>query len=167
MNRKNLFISSLLFTALSMLLFASLAFATRTTTDTVPASNDLMKIFNLDEGDKFTGSIAITGGSGDDVDFYVTDPHGSRIVDLGRVSQGTSFDFTAQDSGAYTLHFDNSFSLFSSKVVTLSYDIENPILPNGDNFVLWIIAGAIIIGVVLIGIAVYVSIKSKKQAKQP
>jgi hypothetical protein len=121
-----------------------------------------MKIFNLDELDKFTGSIAITGGSGDDVDFYVTDPHGSRIVDLGRVSQGTSFDFTAQDSGAYTLHFDNSFSLFSSKVVTLSYDIENPILPNGDNFVLWIIAGAIIIGVVLIGIAVYVYIRSKQ-----
>lgn len=163
MNRKNLFVSSLLFAALCMFIFASFAFATETATKTVPAGNDGMMIFNLDEGDKFSGSLSISGGSGNDIDFYVTDPHGSRIVNLGRVSQGTSFDFSAQDSGAYTLHFDNGFSLFSSKVVSLSFDVESPILPNADNFILWIIAGAVIIGVVLMGIAVYVSIRHKKE----
>ncbi|MDA4127641.1 MAG: emp24/gp25L/p24 family protein [Thaumarchaeota archaeon] len=78
--------------------------------------------FNLNNGDKVSGSISISGAS-NDVNFYVTNPAGARIYDAGRVTGGTTFSFTADSSGAYILHFDNSFSLLSSKQVTASYDI--------------------------------------------
>jgi len=105
-----------------------------------------MLIFNLSEGDKFSGSLSISGGTNNDIDFWITDPNGNTIINLGRISQGTTFEFTAQKSGAYTFHFDNSFSLISSKTVSLSYDIQfaSPINP-----LLLITIGLIIVGVVL------------------
>ena len=140
----------------------SLALATETRTVTVDALSGKILVFNLSEGLKFKGSISISGGSGNDVDFYVTDPHGSRVVSYGRVSQGTSFEFTAQLFGAYSFHFDNDFSLFSSKVVTLSYDIESPILPNSTDLQIWIVLVAVIIGLLLIGIGVFVLLRRNK-----
>jgi ligand-binding SRPBCC domain-containing protein len=43
-------------------------------------------VFNLQTGQKFTGSLAISGGSGNDIDFWVTNPTGATILNLGRVS---------------------------------------------------------------------------------
>jgi len=107
-----------------------------------------MLIFNLAEGDKFSGSLSISGGANNDIDFWITDPYGNTIVNLGRISQGTTFEFTTQKSGAYTFHFDNSFSLISSKTVSLSYDIQfaSPINP----FLLTTIALIIIVVVLII-----------------
>jgi hypothetical protein len=85
--------------------------------------------FNLSNGDKVSGSISITGGSSNDVNFYVTNPSGAKIYDAGRVTDGTSFAFTADTSGAYILHFDNSFSLLSAKQVTVSYDVSSGGIP--------------------------------------
>ena len=84
---------------------------------------------NLNNGDKVSGSISITGGSSNDVNFYVTNPSGAKIYDAGRVTDGTSFAFTADTSGAYILHFDNSFSLLSGKQVTVSYDVSTGGIP--------------------------------------
>jgi hypothetical protein len=120
-----------------------------------------MLIFNLAEADKFSGSLSISGGANNDIDFWITDPNGNTIVNLGRISQGTTFEFTAQKSGAYTFHFDNSFSLISSKTVSLSYDIRSasPINP-----FLLIIIGIIIVVVVLI-ILVVLLYRRKTQQK--
>ena len=89
----------------------------------VSAGSQCTLTFNLNNGDQVSGSISVTGGSGNDINFYITNPTGGQIYNAGRVSGGTSFSFTADSSGAYILHFDNSFSLLSSKQVTASYDV--------------------------------------------
>lgn len=105
---------------------------------------------NLNNGQRFSGSLSITGG-GNDIDFWVTDPEGTTILGLGRVAQGRSFEFTAQKNGAYILHFDNSFSWFTAKTVTLTYEIGSPAVFGLDPFALIItlaVAALIIIGAV-------------------
>lgn len=116
-----------------------------------------MLTFNLNDGQKFTGSLAVSGGSGNDIDFWITDPQGTTILNLGRVSQGKTFEFTAQVSGAYTFHFSNTFSLFSSKTVNLSYDISNPILGGIDFSLLLIIIAVIILAIALVVLAIMLS----------
>lgn len=106
--------------------------------------------YNLNNGQRFSGSLSITGG-GNDIDFWVTDPEGTTILGFGRVAQGRSFEFTAQKNGAYILHFDNSFSWFTAKTVTLTYEIGSPAVFGLDPFALIIIlavAALIIIGAV-------------------
>jgi emp24/gp25L/p24 family/GOLD len=94
-----------------------------------PSGSECTLTFNLNSGDKVSGSVSITGGSSNDINFYVTNPSGARIYDAGRVSGGTSFSFTADSSGAFILHFDNSFSLLSNKQVTVSYDVSSGGIP--------------------------------------
>ena len=118
--------------------------------------------FNLDSGQQFTGSLAITGGSGNDVNFWVTDPQGTTVLDQGRVSQGTTFEFTAQSSGAYTLHFDNSFSLLSSKAVVLTYDISAPTVFGIDSGLLLTVIGVVLI-LLLVIVALAVAIHRRKR----
>lgn len=123
--------------------------------------------YNLDSGQTFSGSISISGGSGNDVNFWVTNPQGATLVNSGKVSGGTSFEFTAESSGAYTLHFDNSFSLLSSKTVQLTYDINTPILggiSGGGSGILLIIIGVIILIAVIVVLAVGLSRRNKPSA---
>jgi len=120
--------------------------------------------YNLNSGQTFSGSISISGGSGNDVNFWITNPQGATLVNSGKVSGGTSFVFTAESSGAYTLHFDNSFSLFSSKTVQLTYDINTPMLGGGLGGVsdtLLIIIGVIILIVVIVVLAVGLSLRNR------
>lgn len=91
----------------------------------VAAGSQCTLSFNLNSGDQVSGSISITGGSGNDVNFYVTNPTGGQIYNAGRASGGTSFSFTSDSSGAYILHFDNSFSILTSNQVTISYDVSS------------------------------------------
>lgn len=126
---------------------------------------------NMNAGDSFVGSLSISGGSGNDVDFWIKNPSGDTIADLGRVHEGTSFEFSAARSGAYSLNFDNSFSLLSSKSVTLSYDIHaaNP-LQNPATILGIIIVVLVILGVLLgwaITNAYHAYQKQQKQSPPP
>lgn len=142
--RKYIF-ALILVVVLSVILLC--ANASQVETLQVAPLTERMLIFNLSEGDKFSGSLSISGGADNDIDFWITDPNGNTIVNLGRIRQGTTFEFTAQKSGAYTFHFGNSFSWFSSKTVSLSYDIErNPL----HTPFLSIAIGLIIVAVVLL-----------------
>jgi hypothetical protein len=120
-------------------------------------------VFNLDQGDNFEGSLSISGGWGNDINFWVTDPQGNTILNLGRVSGGTTFQFDASMSGGYTLHFDNTFSWFSSKIITLSYNIEVAIIPGVPAGSTGIFIGLIIVVIVLIGVIGYLIIRFKKK----
>jgi hypothetical protein len=117
--------------------------------------------FNLDTGQQFTGSLAITGGSGNDINFYVTNPQGATILNDGRVSQGTPFQFTAQSSGAYTLHFDNSFSILSSKEVVLTYNVSLPTIA-GINFELFLTIIAVVFILVIVIVILAVRLNRRK-----
>jgi len=110
--------------ALSTVQVSSVSAATVQTCN-APAGSQCALTFNLNNGDSVSGSISVTGGSGNDVNFYVTNPSGAQIYNAGRVGGGTGFSFTANSAGAYILHFDNSFSIFSGKQVTVSYDVTS------------------------------------------
>ncbi len=157
----------LLFSTLAMLLLLITPFvgAQQTETFTVDVFSSRVIIFSLDKDVELKGSFSVSGGSGNDVDFYITDPKGSRIVDLGRVSGEAAFEFTANESGAYTLRFDNGFSWFSTKTVTLNYefegDVPSPVIPKNVQITAAVEA-AIIIGLILVGVAIAVLLKRRK-----
>ena len=92
-------------------------------TFTVPALSSTTQKLNLNAGDSVSGSLSVVGGSGNDINFQVTDPNGNTLVSYSRVT-GTSFSFSASMTGTYTMTFDNSFSLISSKSVTLNYSVQ-------------------------------------------
>jgi len=163
---------------ITVLLFSCLVFpiaiinASQVETTQIPALSTETWTFNLNSGDSFSGSLSISGGSGNDIDCRVTDPQGTIILDLGRVSQGKSFGFTAQQSGAYTIHFGNTFSLLTSKTVAVTYDIEHPFLGGGnlDSLsvpVTVIVAGVIIAVLVIIGLVVVLTRNKTKNDYLP
>lgn len=153
---------------LPLLTFVPLANSAHTYTITVEPLTERVLVFNLDQGDIFQGSLSISGGWGNDINFWVTDPQGHTVLNLGRVSGGTTFQFEALVSGGYTLHFDNSFSIFSSKIVTLSYNIEIAIIPGVPAGTTGIFIGLIIVVIVLIAVIGYLIIRfRKKTIKQP
>lgn len=125
-------------------------YADEVKTFNVDAGYEQIFTLDLNEGMKIDGSMSITGGSGNDVDFWITDPVGNKIVDLGRVSQGTQFEFTANQDGAHSLHFDNAFSILSNKNIVLTYNIT---ISGMDGSQLLILA-FLVIAVIAVGIVV-------------
>lgn len=95
-----------------------------------PAATRWLAI-DLAKGAKFNGYFSVQGGSNDDVNFWVEDPYGSQIISPRRVQVDNNFQFTASEEGVHRIYFDNSMSVFSNKVVQLSYNIENPIVGGG------------------------------------
>lgn len=160
LEHKKLFaISAIVLLLFTVIGTASIVYASHVETFTVDAGYSQLFTLNLSDKDKISGSISVSGGSGNDINFWVTNPQGAKILDFGRVSQGTSFQFTADGSGAYTLHFDNGFSLLSSKVVTLSYDAQT-LVSNTVGSVIWIVVAVVVILVIaLIAIGIYVAVK--------
>ena len=132
-------------------------------TFTVPQSIEVVRTVGLAEGEKVFGSITVTGGSGNDIDFYVTDPNGNTILRYDRATQ-TSFSFTASTTGIFTMHFNNWFSVFSSKSVRLDYSISHLIfgIPQEDFYLI-----VVVIAAVIIIIAVFVALSRRKTTSQP
>lgn len=121
-------VSSLIITSV---LIGSLPVAQSAEIETVVVDSGTTRslTLNLQRGASVSGSISVEGGSGNDIDFYITDPSGNQVVTERRVQRGTNFSFTANTGGAHTFYFDNSFSVFSDKQVNLTYDVQNPIIP--------------------------------------
>jgi hypothetical protein len=122
-----------------------------------------MLSFNLDTGHKFSGSLSISGGA-DDIDFWVTNPVGAAILNLGRISHGASFEFTANNDGAYTLHFGNAWYWWSGKIVTLSYDITTPLMFGIDPFFIGI--AVVVVGLGLAFVLVFFAYKHGRETAQ-
>ncbi len=68
-----------------------------------------MLVYNLNNGDKFTRSFSISGGGGDDIVFWVIDPQGTTVLNLGGVSQGTTLEFTARVWSIYITLWQHLF----------------------------------------------------------
>ena len=133
-----------------------------TETFTVPPLQEVVRTVGLSEGDKVSGSITVSGGSGNDIDFYVTDSNGNTILRYDRATQ-TSFSFAASTTGTYTMHFDNSFSIFSSKSVTLDHTITKAILGLAPELFYLLV---IIIVIVVLAIVAF-TLKRRKPATPP
>ena len=82
-------------------------------------SASALETLNFDAGSEITRSTNLASGSevigtvipsGLPIDFSVTDPSGNPILKHIRTS-GELFNFTAEKTGTYTMHFKNSNSI--------------------------------------------------------
>lgn len=109
-------------TALTALMIISLsalfASAATTSTFTLSSSGGRLPVI-LPTGTTFNGSISTTGT----VRFWVTDPNGAQIANLGLIDKTTTFSFVAQLTGNYTMNFENDLPALIQ--VTFSY-VTNP-----------------------------------------
>ena len=90
----------------------------------VPAEEYYQLPFNVEAGTEIKYFFVVNEDEFQDVDvtFLVFDPSGKAVVFHERVKNGEGSTVT-RDSGQYTLVVDNSFSLFTSKDITLAYDV--------------------------------------------
>ena len=107
--------------------------------------------YDLPAGTVFNGSISTTGT----VRFWVSSPNGAQIVNLGLIDEYASFGFVAQQSGNYTLNFENS--LPDSVQVIFSYATDPDISGNngaaqtGPNYTLILVLAVVaVVGSILI-----------------
>ena len=110
---------------LIMSLMAPLAVATTIPAFTLSSSTVQIPIV-LPAGTTFNGSISTTGT----IRVWVSDPNGSNIVNLGLIDKAATFSFAAQQTGNYTLNFEND--LPNSIQVSFSYT-TNPDIPDNNN----------------------------------
>jgi ribosomal protein L40E len=137
---KRKFVLSVFIIAFFLILgFCVVTFASQVETSNVSPMSETTLTFNLQGGQTFSGSLSITGG--------------------------TSFSFTAESAGAYTLHFDNSFSLFSSKIVVTTYDVSLSKVGGVDLTLILVLVGVVIIA--LIAIFSLVAISNRKKNFSP
>lgn len=97
---------------------------TRSDAVTVSAGGTTWVGLSTSASNRVEGNFTVEGGSGNDVNFSITDPFGNTILQASRVSKTRSFAFTAAAAGQYKLVFDNSFSTFSNKLVKYSATIN-------------------------------------------
>jgi hypothetical protein len=123
-------------------------------TFTLSAQTSQLK-YTLPAGTTFNGSITTS----DTVRFWVSDPDGALIVNLGLVDNEAAFSFVAVQTGNYTLNFENTFP--DPIEVSFSYQ-TNPELPGNDSTPL--IYLAIPIAIAVFGSALMiVSIRQKRK----
>lgn len=79
-------------------------------------------------GTTFSGSISTSAT----LRFWVSAPNGAQIVNLGLIDAPTTFSFVAQQTGNYTLNFENDVPHSNPIQVDFSYK-TNPELPGSNN----------------------------------
>jgi hypothetical protein len=147
------FIASITLMSL-VLLGAFLAFASAAETFTVPNFSVHTVTLDLNQGDSVTGSVSVSGGTGNDINLIIQEPDGNIVATYSHITS-SSFSFTASQKGTYKIIFDNTFSLLTSKSVTVDYSVNSP----SSTLVIAVVA-VIIIVVVIAAIVVM-----KKRAK--
>lgn len=79
---------------------------------------ELIPIYSLFEGSSFSGSFTVTSGGNKDVNFFISS-QGKKFLYLERVTS-YSFLFVSPTTEDYFLGFDNTFSVITSKGISLS-----------------------------------------------
>jgi hypothetical protein len=137
-------LSIILLSAVITMVYASETF-------TVPNLSQSSKTIYLGDSDSVSGTVSVSGGSGNDINFYVTDANGKTVLSYSHVTH-TDFSFTATWAGSYKMTFDNTFSLLSGKSVTLSYSVQTGILGMSQSTffgIIGVVAVLAVIGYVL------------------
>ena len=79
--------------------------------------NSVYLTYNLRNETIVKATMTISGGSGDDINFYIKNSAGNTVFNPGKVSNTYSYSFTAQKNDNYRVYMDNSFSIVSTKTV--------------------------------------------------
>lgn len=112
----------ILLVGLFFYLYPYITTKTRTEDYDVPALQTLTLTMHFEEGERIEGYFTVRGGN-DDVKFYIKNPYGAIILDAGMMTGRHDFAFTAEHTGVFTLYFDNTFSLLTSKTIFFSYQL--------------------------------------------
>lgn len=150
MQPKNAFLTLILLVVLVGLVLSSVN--AETENFTVPPQSEITKSLSLREDDRVSIGFSVVGQSTSGLNFYITDPDGNTIMRRDTVGQLSS-SFSAEMTGTYILHFDNTHSS-ESKTVALNYDIQHYIFGMPQTM-FWVF---VIIGVSVIAVAVFVLI---------
>jgi hypothetical protein len=150
--KNSICIASILLLALAITALS--ASATAIPTFTLSAQTSQLK-YTLPAGTAFNGSISTTGT----IRFWVSDSKGFQIVNLGLVDQEATFSFVAQQTGNYTLNFENDLS--NPILVTFSYE-TNPNISTNNSLSLPLIYLAISITVAVIGSVLIIGLARRK-----
>jgi hypothetical protein len=138
-----------IFTIGMIALLSITALASCSQTFTVPSLNVTTIQLRLNQGDTVSGSIMVSGGVGNDINFRVTDPQWNDLLIYSRIIQ-TEFSFQAPTSGSYILHFDNTIGLGAlPKTITLDYNITQSIAGIPRNTFLLFLAFAIAVLIII------------------
>ena len=113
--------------ALLIVPLAPSAFATTVPAFTVSSASQLQIV--LPAGTTFNGSISV-GGT---LRFWVSDPNGAQIVNLGLIDRDATFSFITQQNGNYTLNFENDVPHSDPIQVSVSYTTNPDISGSGNS----------------------------------
>ena len=99
---------------------------TRREQHNVPALQTLTLTMHFEKGERMEGYFKCMHANdirSDDIRFYIKNPYGAVILDAGTVTGRHDFAFTAEHSGVFTLYFDNTFSLLTSKIIVFRHKV--------------------------------------------
>jgi hypothetical protein len=122
---------------------------------TLSAQSSQLK-YTLPAETTFNGSISTTGT----IRFWVSDPNGVQIVNLGLIDQEATFGFVAQQAGNYSLNFEND--LPNPIQVTFSYE-TNPDISSDNSASIPLIYLPIPIVVAVIGSVLIIVLARRKR----
>ena len=107
---------------------------------------------SLQETDSVSGSFSVVSDDDTGIDFYVVDALNDTVLRHTNVKH-QSFSFTAEATGDYQLHFDNSVSSSYEKTVALNYNVTHYIMgmPQ-EQFLFLVVAAVALIGIMLYAI---------------
>ncbi|KAI9220891.1 emp24/gp25L/p24 family/GOLD-domain-containing protein [Blastocladiella britannica] len=112
--------------ALFIALLATLVPAAAATALTVPVpahGNECFYVQVDDPGKKIQFYFAVQSGGSFDIDYVVSDPDFTVIVNGEKERQG-DFVFAAEKKGEYSFCFSNAMSTFAEKVIDLDLSVE-------------------------------------------
>jgi emp24/gp25L/p24 family/GOLD len=113
-------LAALLITSLSVGCSALAGSTTQTQNVTLSAGQYETIPISLNSGHMITGSFAVSGPTDLDIKFSIEDPQGAVVYGPVR-SRSQSFSYDASTAGTYYLYLDNTYSLLTSKAVTVTY----------------------------------------------
>jgi hypothetical protein len=121
-------------------MFISQAVA-ETSTYQIPAQQQRLISFNLNNGDSASGTIILNGAGS--VDFWISDPQNRNVTAYTNIGQ-TEFSINAEISGTFFFHIFNKS--IDSVSATLNYNVVHRIfgMPQ-EIFLLLVIVGVLLL----------------------
>ena len=123
---------------------------------TIQPQKEHVITLSLQETDSASGSFSVVSDDDTGIDFYVIDSQNKTVLRFDNVKQ-KSFSFTAEATGIYQLHFDNSVSSSYSKTIALNYNTIHYIMGMPQEQFLFLVVAA----VALTGILAYAILMPK------
>lgn len=108
----------------------------------------------LKETDGVSGSFSVVSDDETGINFFILSPLNQTILRYSNVGP-KSFSFTAEATGDYELHFDNSVSSSSAKTVALNYNVTHYTMgmPQ-EQFLLLVVFAVALIGIIIYAVLV-------------